>query len=633
MWGGFNKKIMKEVRQVKPKLALITLSALGIVFGDIGTSPLYALRECFYGEHGMVVNETNVFGILSLIFWSLIFVISIKYLLIVMRADNKGEGGIMALMELVLPKKKGSNYLFILSIGLFGAALLYGDGIITPAISVLSAMEGLKIATPLFEPYIIPITVIILFVLFFFQKKGTAGVGKIFGPIILIWFFVLGILGISAILKNVSILNALNPTHAVDFFQLHGFSGILVLGAVFLVVTGGEALYADMGHFGRKPIRIGWFVVVLPCLVLNYLGQGALILQNPTLAVNPFYYLAPNWALFPLVILSAMATIIASQAVISGAFSLTYQAIQLGYLPRFNVVHTSAHEKGQIYIPQINWMLFIATVALVFSFKSSSNLAAAYGVAVTTTMVITTILAFNAMTKLWKWNFTFSLTITSIFIIVDLSFFYANIIKVPDGGWFPLVVGILIYIMMTTWYKGRRLLRIQLTKLTDPINKFLGYYQKKVSHVVPGTAVFLTANPNGTPPTLVNNIKYNKVIHEQVIVLSVKISNVPYVDLKENLELKRLNENIFQVIAHYGYMNQPDIPTLVKLLNELKVISSIDDITYFLGKETIITTKDTGMNPWREILFEFMSRNSERVTTYFNLPPQKVCEIGTQVKL
>lgn len=624
---------MTQVNQGKSKLALITLGALGIVFGDIGTSPLYAMRECFFGEHGMAVNEVNIFGVLSLIFWSLIFVISIKYLLVVMRADNKGEGGIMALMELVLPKKKGRNYVFILSMGLFGAALLYGDGIITPAISVLSAMEGLNIATPLFEPYIIPITIAILFCLFLFQKKGTAGVGKIFGPIILIWFIVLGTLGVSAIIKNASILKALNPIHAVYFFQLHGFAGLLVLGSVFLVVTGGEALYADMGHFGRKPIRLGWFLIVLPCLVLNYLGQGALILQNHTLAENPFYYLAPTWALYPLVILSAMATIIASQAVISGAFSLTHQAIQLGYLPRFNVVHTSAHEKGQIYIPQINWMLFIATIALVFSFKNSSNLAAAYGVAVTTTMVITTLLAFTAMTKLWKWNLSISIAITVLFIIIDISFFYANIIKVPDGGWFPLVVGILIYIMMTTWYKGRRLLRIQLTKLTDPLEKFLGYYQKNVTHIVPGTAFFLTANPNGTPPTLVNNIKYNKVIHEQVIIMSIKIANIPYLDLKENLELKRLNENIFQVIATYGYMDQPDIPTLIELLNELKVIGSVEDITYFLGKETIVITKDTGMSPWRETLFDFMSRNSERITTYFNLPPQKVCEIGTQVKL
>lgn len=624
---------MEQLNQKKSKLALITLGALGIVFGDIGTSPLYAMRECFFGEHGMAVNEVNILGVLSLIFWSLIFVISIKYLLVVMRADNKGEGGIMALMELVLPKKKGRTYIFLLSIGLFGAALLYGDGIITPAISVLSAMEGLNIATPFFEPYIIPITIAILFFLFLFQKKGTAGVGKIFGPIILVWFIVLGALGISAILKNVNILKALNPIHAVYFFQLHGIGGLLVLGSVFLVVTGGEALYADMGHFGRKPIRLGWFLIVLPCLVLNYLGQGALILQNHSLAKNPFYYLAPTWALYPLVILSAMATIIASQAVISGAFSLTHQAIQLGYLPRFNVVHTSAQERGQIYIPQINWMLFIATIALVFSFKNSSNLAAAYGVAVTTTMVITTVLAFTAMTKLWKWSLSISLAITILFIIIDISFFYANIIKVPDGGWFPLVVGILIYIMMTTWYKGRRLLRIQLTKLTDPLEKFLGYYQKNVTHIVPGTAFFLTANPNGTPPTLVNNIKYNKVIHEQVIITSIKIANVPYLDLKENLELKRLNENIFQVIATYGYMDQPDIPTLIELLSELKVMESVDDITYFLGKETIVITKDTGMSPWRETLFDFMSRNSERITTYFNLPPQKVCEIGTQVKL
>jgi KUP system potassium uptake protein len=617
----------------KSKLAVLTLSALGIVFGDIGTSPLYAMRECFSKEHGMDVNQTNVFGVLSLIFWSLILVISFKYLLIVMRTDNKGEGGIMALMEMVLPKKKGTNYLFILSIGLFGAALLYGDGIITPAISVLSAIEGLKIVTPLFEPYVISITVTILFFLFLFQKTGTSGVGKIFGPIILIWFVVLGMLGIYAILKNLTILNSLNPIYAIYFFKLHGFAGVLVLGSVFLVVTGGEALYADLGHFGRKPIKLAWFFIVLPCLVLNYLGQGALILQNSSLAENSFFYLAPNWALIPLVILSTMATITASQAVISGAFSLTHQAIQLGYLPRFNVIHTSAVEKGQIYIPQINWMLFIATAALVLSFKSSTNLAAAYGVAITTTMVITTILTFTAMTKLWKWNLTPSIILTALFIIVDLSFFYANIIKVPEGGWFPLVVGILIFIMMTTWYKGRRLLRIKLTKQTDTVDKFIGYYKKDIHHVVPGSALFLTANPNGTPPALVNLIKFNKIIHKKVIIMSINISNVPYMDLEENLELKRMDENIFQVIAYYGYLNKPDVPKIVELLNDLMVISGVDDVTYFIGKETIVITKNTGMSLWRETLFDFMSRNSERITTYFKLPPDKVCEIGAQIKL
>ena len=617
----------------KSKLAVLTLSALGIVFGDIGTSPLYAMRECFSKEHGMDVNQTNVFGILSLIFWSLILVISFKYLLIVMRTDNKGEGGIMALMEMVLPQKKGTNYLFILSIGLFGAALLYGDGIITPAISILSAIEGLKIVTPLFEPYVISITVTILFFLFLFQKTGTSGVGKIFGPIILIWFVVLGMLGIYAILKNLTILNSLNPIYAIYFFKLHGFAGVLVLGSVFLVVTGGEALYADLGHFGRKPIKLAWFFIVLPCLVLNYLGQGALILQNSSLAENSFFYLAPNWALIPLVILSTMATITASQAVISGAFSLTHQAIQLGYLPRFNVIHTSAVEKGQIYIPQINWMLFIATAALVLSFKSSTNLAAAYGVAITTTMVITTILTFTAMTKLWKWNLTPSIILTALFIIVDLSFFYANIIKVPEGGWFPLVVGILIFIMMTTWYKGRRLLRIKLTKQTDTVDKFIGYYKKDIHHVVPGSALFLTANPNGTPPALVNLIKFNKIIHKKVIIMSINISNVPYMDLEENLELKRMDENIFQVIVYYGYLDKPDVPKIVELLNDLMVISGVDDVTYFIGKETIVISKNTGMSLWRETLFDFMSRNSERITTYFKLPPDKVCEIGAQIKL
>ncbi|MET4083651.1 KUP system potassium uptake protein [Pedobacter sp. UYP30] len=620
-------------KQTKSNLSIITLGALGIVFGDIGTSPLYAMKECFFGEHGMKVSEQNIFGVVSLIFWSLIFVISIKYLLIVMKADNKGEGGIMALMELVLPKKKGRSYLTILSLGLFGAALLYGDGIITPAISVLSAMEGLEIATPLFKPFIIPATIIILFFLFFFQKKGTASVGKIFGPILLLWFIVLAALGFSAIFKNPTILKALNPIYFIEFFTLHGFTGLLVLGAVFLVVTGGEALYADMGHFGRKPIRLAWFLVVLPSLVINYMGQGALILSNHHLAANPFYYLAPSWALYPLVVLSAMATVIASQAVISGAFSLTHQAIQLGFLPRFHVIHTSADERGQIYIPQINWMLFIATIALVISFKSSSNLAAAYGVAVTTTMLITTFLAFTAMTKLWKWNFYIAVSITLFFTIIDLSFFYANIIKIPDGGWFPLLVGILIYVLMTTWYKGRRMLGIKLTKLTDPLKKFIINYKKDVSQIVPGTAFFLTANPNGTPPTLVNNIKYNKVIHEKVIIMSIKIAGVPYLDLDDHIEINKLDGNIWQVLVNYGFMQQPDIPKVIELLCEQDLISDKVDIVYFLGKESIVITKNTGMSPWRESLFDYMSRNSERFASYFNLPSEQVCEIGTQIRL
>jgi KUP system potassium uptake protein len=624
---------MIKIKEKNPNLFFLSLGALGIVFGDIGTSPLYAMRECFNPTNGIPVTTPNIMGVLSLIFWSLILVISIKYLILIMRADNKGEGGIMALMGLVLPHKKEKSYFFLLSIGLFGAALLYGDGIITPAISVLSAIEGLNIATPLFEPFIIPITVVILFVLFYFQKHGTARVGKIFGPVILIWFLVLGGLGINAIIQNPSVIKSINPIYAVYFFQLHGLVGILVLGSVFLVVTGGEALYADMGHFGRKPIRTGWFTIVLPCLVLNYLGQGALLLQNHTFSANPFYYLAPSWALFPLVILSTMATIIASQAVISGAYSLTYQAVQLGYLPRFNIIHTSELEKGQIYIPQINWMLFIATIALVLSFRNSSNLAAAYGVAVTTTMVITTILAFVAMTKLWKWSKPLSVSITASFLVVDLSFFYSNIIKVPEGGWFPLIVGIIIYTMMTTWYKGRQLLRIKLTKITDPLDIFISQYKKTISQVVPGTAIFLTNNPNGTPPTLVYNIKYNKILHQQVVIMSIKYASVPYLNIKENLEVRQLDENIYHVLANYGYMDQTNIPKLIKLLIKRGVNIKEGDVTYFLGKESIVITKNKEMSIWRESLFDFMSRNSEKIIPYFNLPSDKVCEIGTQIKL
>ncbi|MEO5908712.1 MAG: KUP/HAK/KT family potassium transporter, partial [Ginsengibacter sp.] len=495
-------------------LLKLTIGALGVVFGDIGTSPLYALRVCFTGSHRIDVTDQNIFGILSLIFWSLILVVSLKYLLIILRADNDGEGGILALMALVLPKKKQRKYFLILAMGLFGSALLYGDGMITPAISVLSAVEGLKIATPFFEPYIISITFIILLGLFYFQSKGTGKVGMIFGPVILLWFFSIALLGLNAILKHPHVLNALNPYYAFNFFRVNGLESLVILGAVFLVVTGGEALYADLGHFGKKPIRLGWFYLVLPCLVLNYFGQGALILDNPNAIVNPFYYLAPGWALYPLVILATFATVIASQAVISGAFSLTYQAIQLGFIARFRIVHTSPNERGQIYIPQLNWILFTATIALVGFFKTSDNLAGAYGVAVSTTMVITTLLAFLVMRNVWKWTFPASISIIVFFLIIDLSFFAANIVKVPEGGWVPLLVASAIYFMMTTWYRGKRMMAIQINKTTDSLNKFLSYYQNKAKTVVDGTAIYLTRNSHATPPALFFNLKHNKIIHE-----------------------------------------------------------------------------------------------------------------------
>ena len=612
----------------------VTIAALGIVFGDIGTSPLYALRVCFSGEHGIDPTSENIFGVLSLIFWSLILIISIKYLVIILNADNEGEGGILALMAFVLPKKKTAKYVVILTMCLFGAALLYGDGMITPAISVLSAVEGLKVATPFFEPYILPITILILFVLFYFQKKGTGSVGMIFGPIILCWFLSLALLGINQIVRYPIVLSALNPYYAVRFFQINGFGSITILGAVFLVVTGGEALYADLGHFGKKPIRKGWFFVALPSLVLNYFGQGALLLGNPRFIQNPFYFLAPHWALYPLVAMAALATVIASQAVISGAFSLSYQAIQLGFMARFRIIHTSKHEKGQIYIPQLGWILFIATIGLVISFETSDNLAAAYGVAVSTTMVITTLLAYVAMRNLWKWSFVAAGSLVLFFLVIDISFFSANIVKIPEGGWFPLAVAGIIYYFMTTWHKGKRMMNIQMNKAIDPLEKFLGYYQAKAKAIVDGTAIYLTRNPKGTPPAFFFNLKHNQVIHDKIIILSIKFSHVPHLSVIEHASIEKLDEHVTLILLHYGYMDETDIPeALTKLNNKGGAAIDLENATYFLGRESIEITKFTGMNPLRELLFDFLGRNSTRLTKYFNLPSEKVFEIGSRIKL
>lgn len=614
-------------------LLKLTIGALGIVFGDIGTSPLYALRVCFTGASGIAVNQANVFGVLSLILWSLILVVSVKYLIIILRADNEGEGGILALMALVLPKKKSRKYFLILSMGLFGSALLYGDGMITPAISVLSAVEGLQVATPFFEPFIISITFIILLALFIFQSKGTGSVGLIFGPVILLWFLSLAVLGLNAIGKHVEVLKALNPYYAFHFFLLNGFDSLVVLGAVFLAVTGGEALYADLGHFGKKPIRLGWFYLVLPCLVLNYFGQGALILDNPKAVLNPFYFLAPGWALYPLVILATLAAVIASQAVISGAFSLTYQAIQLGFVARFRIVHTSHHERGQIYIPQLNWILFAATIALVGFFKTSDNLAGAYGVAVSTTMVITTLLAFLVMRYVWKWSLFACVSLVGFFLIIDLSFFLANIIKVPEGGWVPLLVAGTIYFMMTTWYRGKRMMAIRINKTTDSLNNFLTYYQDKAQSVVDGTAIYLTRNSHGTPPALFFNLKHNKVIHDKIVILSIQFDPVPHVDLLRNFKVATPDNHITLLILHYGYMDTTDIPKAIQLLKQKGVVIDVKNATYFLGRESVVITKDTGMSPIREALFDFLGRNSARVSKYFNLPSEKVFEIGSRIRL
>lgn len=618
----------------KKKLLLLSLSALGIVYGDIGTSPLYALKECFIGHNAMATTDDNVLGILSLIFWSLIIVISLKYLLLVMRADNDGEGGILALMALVKTENtKGFKYMIVLTLGLFGAALLYGDGIITPAISVLSAVEGLKVATPFFEPVIIPLTVIILTVFFAVQHKGTAGVGKIFGPVTFIWFISIALLGIISVFETPEVLKSVNPKFAVNFFIENGYHGFIILGSVFLVVTGGEALYADMGHFGCKPIKLAWFTLVLPCLLMNYFGQGALLLRDHTAVENPFYLLSPEWALYPLVVLATFATVIASQAVISGAFSLTFQALQLGYLPRLRINHTSEEERGQIYIPQLNWILFIATIALVLGFRSSSNLAAAYGIAVTTTMVITTILLFVAMRKLWHWKLPLAIIVTSFFLIIDLSFWGANLLKFAQGGWVPLAIGAVIYFMMITWNKGRKNLLDKIHQQTMSLENFITEILSIRMIAIPGTAIYMSSNSKGTPPPLILNIKHNRLLHKQIIILTVKFLKVPHIKPEESIQIEQPTEGFYRVIANFGFMDITNIQQIIELLEKNGIKIKMTNTTFFLGRETLIPRKKKGVGMLTDKLFILMSNNAQRATDFFNIPPNRVYEVGTQVEL
>lgn len=617
----------------KTKMFTLSLAALGVVFGDIGTSPLYAVRECFYGDFGVEPTKANIMGAISLIFWALILVISLKYLILILRADNDGEGGILALMELVLPKKKKTKRWVILTMGLFGAALLYGDGMITPAISVLSATEGLKVATPFFEPYVVIITIAILTGLFIFQKKGTQGVGMIFGPLILIWFICIAGLGITSIIKTPEILKAVNPYYAAQFFVINSWHGIFILGAVFLVVTGGEALYADIGHFGKQPIRWAWFTVVLPCLLMNYFGQGALLLRDSGKLENPFYHLAPSWGLYPLVIIATIATIIASQAIITGAFSLTFQALQLGYFPRLKVVHTSEEEEGQIYMPHINWMIFVGTITLVLAFQTSSRLAAAYGIAVTTTMVITTLLAFIAMRKLWKWSLAVAIPVTLFLLCIDLSFLYANIDKIPDGGWVPLLIAAAIYFTMTTWSKGRRLLTIQLTKIMVPLERFIRELEEKELERIPLTAIYLSKNSERTPPGLIKNVLHNKVVHEQVVIASVVFKSVPHIPANKRTKLEVLGNGFFKLTLKYGYMDRTNLPAAIAKLENEHLKIDMEKVVYCLGRETLIVEGKMGMAQWREYFFSFLSRNAQDATRYFNLPPAQVLEIGTNIEL
>ena len=616
----------------KKALLYLALGALGVVYGDIGTSPLYAFRESFHKEHGILVTADNVLGILSLIFWALITLISIKYLIFVMRADNKGEGGILALTALVnriRPVTERTPRYSLILLGLFGTALLYGDGIITPAISVLSAVEGLEVATPTFQPYVLPLTIGILVGLFLFQSQGTERVGKVFGPATLGWFFILALLGIKWIAHQPQVLVAMNPWYGVRFFIQNGWVGFWVLGSVFLVVTGGEALYADMGHFGKKPIRLAWFAVVLPSLLLNYFGQGALLLEQPHAVENPFFHMVPEWALYPVVFVATVATVIASQALITGAFSLTRQAVQLGYLPRMEIRHTSSDEIGQIYIPAINWILMVACVALVLAFRSSTNLAAAYGVAVTTTMVVTALLLFVIEKERWGWPMPVALAFTSFFLVIDLSFWGANIVKLHDGGWLPLAIGVVVFTIMTTWKQGRNILSKQLRTGTLPFTTFAQHLDAdKIVHV-PGTAVFLYSDPALTPPALLHNVKHNKVLHSRVVLLSIVTMEIPRVPSDERLSVEKLHNGFSRVVLRYGFMENPNVHH--ELIQQLGIKSA--EVTYFLGREKLIPTATPDMAIWRENLFALLARNAGDAADYFGIPADKTIEVGTRIQL
>jgi KUP system potassium uptake protein len=621
--------------------ALLTLSlgALGVVYGDIGTSPLYALKECFTGPHGIAPTPENVMGVLSLVFWAMTFVVTFKYLTFVMVADNRGEGGILALMALVSQtetSRRGRGILLLL--GLFGAALLYGDGVITPAISVLGAVEGLAVAAPSLAHAVVPLTVLILVLLFLFQRHGTTTVGSIFGPVMLVWFLCIALVGLRGIARDASILGALSPHHAVRFFAEHGLHGSLVLGAVVLVITGGEALYADMGHFGRQPIRVAWLCVAMPALLLNYFGQGAILLHDPMAAQNPFYLIVPAWGLYPMIGIATAAAIVASQALISGAFSLTNQAVQLGYSPRVTIRHTSKTEVGQIYIPEVNWALGLATIALVLGFKSSSNLAAAYGIAVTGTMTITTVLFHRVARDRWHWPRWVTWPLSILFLAVDLSFFSANFVKIEEGGWFPLGAAAAVFALMSTWKRGREALRAQIQGAGLPLELFLPDLDRNPPLRVSGTAVFMASNPGGVPPVLLHHLKHNKMLHQRVLLVSVVNEEIPSVRDADRVTVKALGGGFFQVIGRYGFMETPNVPALLASLPSgaipgPRVELSLMDTTYYLGRETLLPTGPSRLAGWRKWLFIVMARNAQTASAFFGLPPNRVVEMGAQIQL
>ena len=621
--------------QNKSQQAALALAALGVVYGDIGTSPLYTMKEVFAGIHSIPLTPGNVLGIVSLILWALIIVVSVKYVVFIMRADNRGEGGIMALIALALHDAKGNRKRekIIMLAGLLGAGMFYGDGMVTPAISVLSALEGLEVATPALEPFIIPATLVVLFVLFIFQRRGTASVGALFGPVMMVWFGTLGVLGIINIAASPNVLMAINPLYGLGFLINNRAIAIVAMGAVVLAVTGAEALYADMGHFGSKPIRQAWFSFVLPALMLNYFGQGALLLAEPEAVGNPFYHMAPDWLQLPLVGLATLAAVIASQAVISGAFSVSRQAMQLGFLPRFEVQHTSAKAQGQVYLPGVNWGLFLAVVILVLGFKSTNNLAAAYGIAVTGDMVITSVLATFVAAKSWHWGWGRAIALFTVFLIVELTFLFANVLKIPDGGWFPLAAGSMVFLLMSTWKRGGQLLTERTSGEAIELDSFIDALLISMPTRVAGTSVFMTSNNNRVPNAMLHNLMHNKVLHERVMIVSVEVFDVPYVPEIDRVEIHKLKGDFYRLNVQYGFKDEPDIPQALSVCAEQGLVIDMMETSFFLGRATLIPKVGSGMALWREKLFIYLFRNASSATTFYKIPSNRVVELGTQVVL
>jgi KUP system potassium uptake protein len=626
---------VKSAARSRKDMAGLIVGAIGVVYGDIGTSPLYTLRVVFTGAHGLPLNEESIFGLLSILFWALIVIVTLKYVTLIMRADNRGEGGILALTALVSRglADHGRRRWWFVGFGIFGAAMFYGDGMITPAISVLGAVEGLEIISPELHRFVVPITIAIVIGLFAIQKRGTASVGRLFGPICCVWFASIGALGLMQIVKNPAVLDALNPGYAAGFIAHHPVATFFALGAIVLAVTGTEALYADMGHFGAKPIRLAWIFIVMPALVLNYFGQGALVLADPAAIKNPFYLLAPSWALAPLLILATAAAVIASQAVISGAFSLTRQAIQMGYCPRMAIQHTSEREIGQIYVPFVNWTLAAAVLALVAGFRNSDNLAAAYGIAVTMAMLIDSMLIFVVMRRIWSWPAPLAFAISAPLFLIDTAFLASNSLKIPDGGWFPILIGLVLFTLLTTWKKGRIVLMKRLSEDAMPLDLFIQSVEASPPERVAGTAVFLTSTFNTVPHALLHNLKHNKVLHERIVFLTITTRDIPYVPEDERCEAKPLGCDFYQIRADYGFKEDPDVPALLAVCGKRGFVFDMMDTSFFVSRETLIATVAPGMALWRERLFVSMSKNATKASDFFQIPTNRVVELGTQVEL